>query len=235
MNGWRKLSVLGGLAMGLVVAGCDSPFPSDDSSLYQARGKGSEAGKPESESKGKPSDLKACPETGTTVLYGGQHIEVGYVDASIADGKLTVKMVGMDWTFAEVHIDAAASPEGLSGPPGTMMHNSGRLENVSEYTAVIDLSGLDYESGAPLYVATHAVVHGTREGQEASETAWGYGTRYGLGWAWYFSIPNPNCQGGGSTGTGTGPTGGESGSTGTGGSETGDGTDGSVDVPTDNT
>lgn len=205
MKLFLKPRPIGAVALALSLLGCQSPFSSGEDENMAARGTGSQAEKDDERPDGKPA-LKACPEVGTTVLYGGQHIETGYVDATIADGTLRVRIVGKGWTLTEAHIDVALAPGGLHGEPGQMMHNSGRLDKVSGYAAEFDLVALGWDGKAPVYIATHAVTHGTREGQDAAETSWGYGTRYGEGWGWYFSLPNALCPGG--TGTGTVGTGG---------------------------
>lgn len=224
MTPFLRTPTLGTLALALALIGCESPFSSGDEASSAARGAGGLAVNND-EKPGKGGDkpaLKACPESGTTVLYGGQHIETGHVDATMVEGKLSVRIVGKDWTLTEAHIDVATAAGNLQGVPGLMLHNSGKLDNVAEYTAEFDLASLGWNGSSPVYIATHAVTHGTREGQSAEETSWGYGTRYGVGWGMYFSLPNTLCQE--DTGTGTGTGGGSDTGTGTGGGDTGTGT-----------
>ncbi len=186
-------------AAGLIAFwGCEKPFGIDGESASGAaarHGKTSETpdapGK--GQGKGTPEISSPCAPKGVTTLYGGQHIEVGFVDVVENEGELTITMqTEGGWTLHEVHVAVSLTPEGLASAPGRMPYKAENLGGIGEYQITVNLVELGYDYESPLYIATHAVVMHPTEGEE---TAWGFGTRYGVGWAWYFSFPKSPCSG----------------------------------------
>jgi hypothetical protein len=137
-------------------------------------------------------------------LYGGKTIEVGTVTIGITGSPLDgitdniyvrYSTEGTDWYIKETHVivadETSEIPTNKPGNPRIGHFPYSSSHTVGDGTQSVQYPTIPYESGAFLYIATHAVVYNVVTGQE--ETAFAYNdidetanrTFSGKRWGWY--------------------------------------------------
>lgn len=126
-----------------------------------------------------------------TDLMAGQNILMGFVDVSLVDGNVEVTYnADYNWEIEETHLyvgDLANLPTNNGGNPkiGQFPYKATHQAGTTTVTYI----GPAMAAGECVYVAAHAVVSNTSNGQ--TETAWGAGVPIGgNSWAMMFEVCN---------------------------------------------
>ena len=123
-------------------------------------------------------------------LIAGQHIEVGTVTITNTENAIIVVYETFDgWGITETHVDVALDYSGLH-TTGSGNPIPGRFDQQTSHPQPVNMvvhtiEDLQWTSGTPIYVATHAVVTSQQQG---TETAWAGDLDFpGRNWATYFT------------------------------------------------
>jgi len=145
-----------------------------------------------------PAAAQFCGNEATVTLFGGQTIDTGTVTISNDLANLTVTYTTNDpWVITAVHLAVADSLAGIpqnrnNNPrPGHFPTNSTFSPPVTTVTYTIPLG--NFFPGETLYIGAQAEVQAPG-GQGGSQTAWGFGPRFGgSNWATYIAYQVQSC------------------------------------------
>lgn len=112
-----------------------------------------------------------CGLTDSTILWAGQHINVGWVKVVLDGDSLRITYrVNDDWIIKETHLSVKSTfaeiPKNKPGNPQVGLFEFKKEHNpyVSQYSYAVYIDGLEY-----VYIAAHAVVL-SKAGEVCSET-----------------------------------------------------------------
>jgi hypothetical protein len=142
-----------------------------------------------------------CGSLETFTLFGGQTIDTGTVTISNDGVNLYVTYTTNDpWVITAVHLAVADSLDGIpqnrnhNPLPGHFPINSTFNPPVTTITYTIPLG--NFTAGETLFIGAQAEVQAPG-GQGGSQTAWGFGPRFGgHNWATYINYVVQGCGGG---------------------------------------
>ena len=127
-----------------------------------------------------------------TPLIAGQHILIGDVACSIGSstaGACAFEVTTPGWCLTETHLYIGAALPSKAAPGLFPYQTSGGcLTRVIVPFSMTDVGVSSCPSGGSLVVMAHAVA--VNQAQREQQTAWGYGSRTGLGgWSMSFALP----------------------------------------------
>ncbi len=139
-----------------------------------------------------------CGSSETVTLFGGQTIDTGTVTITNDASSITITYTTNDpWVISAVHLAVADSLAGIpqnrnNNPlPGHFPINTTYNPPVTNVSFVIPLG--NFTPGEELFIGAQAEVQAPG-GQGGSQTAWGFGPRFGgRNWATYINYTVQNC------------------------------------------
>ncbi len=139
-----------------------------------------------------------CGNPTTVTLFGGQTIDTGTVTVANDGINLYVTYTTSDpWVITAVHLAVAGSLDGIpqnknNNPlPGHFAYNNTFNPPVTTITYTIPLGS--FTPGETVYIGAQAEVQAPG-GQGGSQTAWGFGPRFGgHNWATYIAYQVQPC------------------------------------------
>ncbi|HEV3076403.1 MAG TPA: hypothetical protein VHB47_18415 [Thermoanaerobaculia bacterium] len=145
-----------------------------------------------------PAVADQCGNSDQVTLFGGQTIDTGTVTVTNDASSVTVTYATNDpWVITAVHLAVADSLAGIpqnknSNPlPGHFAINTTYNPPVTTVTFIIPIDNIT--SLQSLFIGAQAEVQAPG-GQGGSQTAWGFGPRFGgHNWATYINYPVQGC------------------------------------------
>jgi hypothetical protein len=145
-----------------------------------------------------PAAAQLCGSQETVTLFGGQTIDTGTVTIANDASNIFITYTTNDpWVITAVHLAVADSLAGIpqnknSNPlPGHFPYSNTFSPPVTTITYTIPLG--NFFPGETLYIGAQAEVQAPG-GQGGSQTAWGFGPRFGgHNWATYITYQVQDC------------------------------------------